>query len=141
MDISEQYDKLLRYCYMRVRNKSLAEDIRQDAFMKFYESKNYHNQGKELAYLYTIARNLCIDYYRKQKDIISDISETYAVCDETDIILEKIEIEQALDKLCVSERELITLKFILELSDADIGKMSGISRFSVHRRLKSVMKN
>lgn len=140
MDISEQYDKLLRYCYMRVRNQSLAEDITQDAFAKFYESTSYHNQGKELPYLYTIASNLCIDYYRKQKDVISDISEACTVCDETDVILTRVEIEQALDKLELSERELVTLKFISELSDADIGKMLGISRFSVHRRIKSVLK-
>ncbi len=140
MDISKQYDKLLSYCYMRVRNQSLAEDIAQEAFVKFFESTGYRNQGKELAYLYTIARNLCIDYYRKQKDVLSDISEKCAVSDETDIILTRIEIEQVLDKLELSERELITLKFISELSDADIGKLFGISRFSVHRRLKSVLK-
>lgn len=140
MDISEQYDKLLRYCYMRVRNKNLAEDITQEAFTKFYESTSYHNQNKEMAYLYTIARNLCIDCYKKQRDMILDISENDSVCDKTDTIIAKIEVEQALDKLCVFERELVTLKFISELSDADIGKMLGISRFSVHRRLKSVLK-
>ena len=74
MDIEQQYDKLLRYCYMKLRDRALAEDLTQETFIKFFESKDYHSIGKEMAYLYTIARNLCIDYFRKHKDeLIEDL--------------------------------------------------------------------
>ena len=30
MDIEQQYDKLLRYCYMKLRDRALAEDLTQE---------------------------------------------------------------------------------------------------------------
>ncbi len=55
MDLKEQYDRLLRYCYMKTKDRSLAEDIVQETFLKFWQSHSYENTGKEMAYLYTIA--------------------------------------------------------------------------------------
>lgn len=65
MDIEEQYDKIFHYCYYRIRDKNVAEDITQKVVLRFYNS-NYVEQQKEIRYLYTIARNLCIDEYRKR---------------------------------------------------------------------------
>ncbi len=69
MDLEEQYDKLYRYCYSKVHQRELAEDITQEAFLRFLESRYYVNNGKSLQYLYTTARNLCIDEYRKKKAV------------------------------------------------------------------------
>ena len=123
MDIEQQYDKLLRYCYMKLRDRALAEDLTQETFIKFFESKDYHSIGKEMAYLYTIARNLCIDYFRKHKDELID----------------RISIEQALDSLTADEREAVVLRFSGELSVEDIAKTMGISRFAVRRRISSAL--
>ena len=65
IEIDEQYDKVYRYCYFRVKNQHLAEDITQETFLRFFESSSYRDAGRPLAYLYTIARNLCIDEFRK----------------------------------------------------------------------------
>ena len=54
MDIEEQYDKIFHYCYYRIRDKNVAEDITQEVFLRFYNS-NYVEQQKEIRYLYTIA--------------------------------------------------------------------------------------
>ena len=61
MDLKEQYEKLLKYCYMKMKDRNLAEDIVQETFLRFWQSKSYRDTGKEMAYLYTIARNLCMD--------------------------------------------------------------------------------
>ncbi len=60
MDLQVQYEKLLRYCYMKTKDRCIAEDIVQETFLRFWQSKSYRDTGKELAYLYTIAKNLCI---------------------------------------------------------------------------------
>ena len=67
LDISEQYDKIYRYCYFKVNDRFLAEDLAQETFLKYFAQNSYVNRGKQLAYLYTIARNLCVDYYRSPK--------------------------------------------------------------------------
>ena len=144
MDIEQQYDKLLRYCYMKLRDRALAEDLTQETFIKFFESKDYHSIGKEMAYLYTIARNLCIDYFRKQKDeLIEDlptkIQEMPESRDKVEDIVDRISIEQALDSLTADEREAVVLRFSGELSVEDIAKTMGISRFAVRRRISSAL--
>ena len=144
MDIEQQYDKLLRYCYMKLRDRTLAEDITQEAFIRFFESKDYHSIGKEMAYLYTIARNLCIDSFRKQKDeMIEDlpakIQEMPESRDKVEDIVDRISIEQALDSLTADEREAVVLRFSGELSVEDIAKSMDISRFAVRRRILSAL--
>ena len=144
MDIEQQYDKLLRYCYMKLRDRALAEDLTQETFIKFFESKDYHSIGKEMAYLYTIARNLCIDYFRKHKDeLIEDlptkIQEMPESRDKEEDIVDRISIEQALDRLTADEREAVVLRFSGELSVEDIAKSMDISRFAVRRRILSAL--
>lgn len=144
MDIEQQYDKLLRYCYMKLRDRTLAEDITQETFIRFFESKDYHSIGKEMAYLYTIARNLCIDSFRKQKDeLIEDlpakIQEMPESRDKVESIDDRVSIEQALDRLTADEREAVVLRFSGELSVEDIAKSMDISRFAVRRRILSAL--
>lgn len=64
MDLKVQYDRLLRYCYMKTNDKYIAQDITQETFLRFWQSHTYEDTGKEMAYLYTIARNLCMDEFR-----------------------------------------------------------------------------
>ena len=144
MDIEQQYDKLLRYCYMKLRDRALAEDLTQETFIKFFESKDYHSIGKEMAYLYTIARNLCIDSFRKQKeemieDLPAKIQEMPESRDKVESIVDRVSIEQALDRLTADEREAVVLRFSGELSVEDIAKSMDISRFAVRRRILSAL--
>lgn len=36
MDIEEQYDKIYRYCYFKLHDMQLAQDITQETFLRFY---------------------------------------------------------------------------------------------------------
>lgn len=144
MDIEQQYDKLLRYCYMKLRDKTLAEDITQETFIRYFESKDYRSVGNEMAYLYTIARNLCIDYFRKQKDepveeVPERAQELQGTGDYAQGLVDRITIEQALDRLDADEREAVVLRYSWELSVKDIAQGMGISRFAVRRRISSAL--
>ena len=61
MDIEEQYDKIYRYCYFKLYDKQLAQDITQETFLRFYRQGLRLDRNKVLPYLYTIAKNLCVD--------------------------------------------------------------------------------
>ncbi|MGN0416013.1 MAG: RNA polymerase sigma factor [Agathobacter sp.] len=139
MNLKEQYEKLLRYCYMKTNDRILAEDIVQEAYLRFWQSHHYKDTGKEMAYLYTIARNLCTDEYRKLKNLnIEDFSDSIACgSSEQEAAITRLAIEKALGNLPEELREIVTLRYISEISTADIGKITGMSRFSVQRRLKT----
>lgn len=65
MNLEEYYNNIYRYCYLHTQNRHTAEDLTQETFLKFLETSNYQDRGKPLAFLYTIARNLCIDHIRQ----------------------------------------------------------------------------
>jgi len=138
MDLKEQYDKLLRYCYMKTKDSLLAEDIVQETFLKFWQSHSYEDTGKEMAYLYTIARNLCVDEFRRKTTLdIEAYPDLPAYRDsEPENVIDGIVIEEALEQLPEDLREIVVLRYACDISAADIGKVMGISRFSVNRRLK-----
>lgn len=136
--ISEQYDKLYRYCYFKTNNVQVAEDITQEAFLKLFESSRYKEIKNPLAFLYTIARNLCIDEYRRKKTV--QIPEDMPADSCEDKIIESVSLNMALDKLTEREREIILLRIVNEVPVEDIGKIYGISRFAVYREVKKILK-
>lgn len=66
MEIEEQYDKIFRFCYYRVHNREIAEDLTQETFLRFMSS-HYEERGEGIRYLYVIARNLCIEESKRRK--------------------------------------------------------------------------
>ena len=64
MDLTEQYEKLLRYCYMKTNDRLLAEDIVQEAYLRFWQSHSYEDTGKEMAckreYLWMCGYYFCV---------------------------------------------------------------------------------
>ena len=140
MDIEEQYDKVYRYCYLRIRHQQTAEDITQEAFLRFLEVHSYREIGKCLAYLYTIARNLCTDYYRKKKEMPLPQDYELAGEDEQDGLIQTMELRKAVKQLKEEEQELILLRYVNDVPINDIGRIMGISRFAVYRRLRICLK-
>lgn len=46
MDFDEQYDKIYRYCYFKLRHQQMAEDITQETFLHFLENSHYCERGE-----------------------------------------------------------------------------------------------
>lgn len=138
-DLEEQYDKIYRYCYFKVQNRETAEDITQETFLRFLENKTYKDTGKSLHYLYTIARNLCIDEYRRQKDepLENEIPENNL----EDHMLTKISLKTALSQLNEIDRELLLLRYVNEVPVSEISKIYGISRFAMYRKILHAVKS
>ena len=55
VDIEEQYEKIYRYCYFKLKNRESAEDITQEAFLRYLERYRFASSETALKYLYTIA--------------------------------------------------------------------------------------
>ena len=146
IEIEEQYDCIYRYCYYRLHHVQKAEDLTQEVFLRYLES-GYLENGRPLAYLYTIARNLCIDEFRKKKEeYIEDCyneerSKYMAEVEFQELLVDTMTLKQALLSLNEEERELIMLRYVNEVGVADLAEIFGISRFSMYRRNKGALKN
>ena len=141
MDYEAQYDKIYRYCYYKVNNAVVAEDITQETFLRFLENSTYKESGRELNYLYTIASNLCIDEYRKRvTEELPENQEQTGSMDMEGNIVEGLVMRQALSRLSSMERELVLLRFVNEVPVKVICELYECSRFALNRKIKQVLK-
>lgn len=133
MDLEEQYDKLYRYCYWKLRSREAAEDVTQETFLRFYADNGYAERGKAMAYLYTIARNLCMDEFRRRPTVPLETAGEPWEDREAETLL-SLSVRAALDGLDEDERELLLLRYANDTPVATLAKLLGLSRFAVYRR-------
>ncbi|MFG6358155.1 MAG: RNA polymerase sigma factor [Acetatifactor sp.] len=140
MDEKALYDKIYRYCYYRLGQVQTAEDITQEAFLRLWECRDYREQGKALQYLYTTARHLCIDEYRRRRaqSLTWEMEEQLAAPAELEPEL-RLGLRQALETLSEDERELLALRYASEIPLGELAKMLGISRFAARRRIMAAL--
>ncbi len=137
LKLEEQYEKIYTFCYFKVYNREIAEDITQDTFLRYFDGAQYLEKGKKLAYLYIIARNLCIDYFRKSAVTIDQSVLSYNKADNLDT---SIAVRIAVSRLSEEDQEMVLLRFTNELRIGEIAEYLGLSRFAVNRRLKTILK-
>lgn len=138
IDLRSQYDKIYRYCYIRVNSREKAEDLTQETFLRFLEKPQYHNKNKDLQYLYTIAGNLCIDEYRRKshEELPDDLQDnSYS----EDNIIMGVTLSDALKSLPDEDREIIMLRYVNDEPVGVISRLYNISRFALNRRIKNIL--
>ena len=129
MDIEEQYDKIYHYCYFKIYDKQLAQDITQETFLRFYKQELNFDSSKHLPYLYTIARNLCIDEFRKKAIESLENFQDEAIYDPCEEWVDNLTLRTIIQKMPLEEQELIFLRYVNEMSITSICSIMGISRF------------
>lgn len=93
-----------------------AEEVMQETYLKVWTlAGSYEPQGKPLAWIFTIARNLCLMRFRQQKHQ-ADMSiyeleerEPGEVCRDIELAPEKLVLLDALSKLKEEERQIVLL--------------------------------
>ena len=134
--IKKQYDKIYRYCYFKLHNRELAEDITQETFLKYLERYRFSSSETALKYLYTIAGHLCIDQYRWPAVLpLEETAEQSSAPSGEDSLLTAIAVRRALGEMTSEEQELLLLRYVNEVPVGVIAKLFGISRFTLRRKL------
>lgn len=148
-DFAEVYERdysyVYNYIYMQVMHRENTEDLVSDVFMKAMAHYDGFDPAKASTrtWLCTIARNCLIDYFRKngrrKTENLEDAPEPSAV-DEYEILKNPInkEVYRLLEQLSPEERELLTMIYVQELKNPQIGEILGINAKAVserHRRL------
>lgn len=141
--IERHYPSILKYCYWKIRSMEDAEDLTQETFFRFCRNTDrFNHESKYIAYMYTIARHLCWDYLRKKKKIqliessemmSRSMNESASMEDQVDN--EQI-VHQLLQTLPKEQRELVFMRFCLDLTYKDIARITGINQWVVQYRIK-----
>jgi RNA polymerase sigma-70 factor (ECF subfamily) len=153
-------DKMYRFIYMKVRNRDLAEDIFQEAFVKIINTLKlgaYNEEGKFLPWAMRIAHNLVIDHFRKSSKMRM-ISESSSSREDFNIFsvlsldeknahetlaygeLEK-QMVGLIDHLPETQRDILVKRLYQEMSFKDIAEMEDISINTALGRMRYALIN
>lgn len=133
---NELYQKyhhdVFQFLFYMVRNKEQAEDLVQEVYIRVFKSYDrFEGKSSEKTWLFSIARNVAIDFFRKQKGWKEKVLEkfdwsTNQVKDEypipEEIAVQKEEIKwvfKCLEYCTMDQRAVIILRYIHDLSIAE----------------------
>ncbi len=151
-ELVEKYQKGVHaLAWRETGDFQVAEEIAQDTFLQAYKKlatlKNTHQFA---GWLYVIARNRCTDWHRRKKPTMQSLEATNSnTLDETAyerFIEEQREkaaaerrrelVKNLLEKLPESERTVMTLYYLGEMTSEAISKFLGVSVNTIKSRLR-----
>lgn len=131
------------YALSVVKNADDARDVLHDAYIKVYESAhNYTSQGKPMAWMFTIVKNLCYTVFRRRSRFVDipdeDIDGHYA--DVTGTAEDKLVIKQMLTLLADDERQIVVMHAMSGLKHKDIARVLDMPLGSVLSKYNRALK-
>jgi RNA polymerase sigma-70 factor (ECF subfamily) len=149
----ERYvDRIYKYVYYRTGNVADAEDLTARIFERAMKNiGSYQEQGVPFsAWLYRIAHNLVANWHRDRSRrtfiALEDVSQLTMIDHGPEFAAQLMEdkeaLREAIGRLHAERQELLMLKFIERLSNAEIGEIMGRSEGAIkslyHRTLLSL---
>jgi len=144
--------QIYRFVFFKVSSHEEAEDITSEVFLKTWHYINSNKETKVNSFsglLYRLARNCIVDFYReKSKRSETDIKGEEEISDfgkweeNFNIQMEGKKTVDALKKLKEEYREIVALRYVEELSVAEIAEITDKGKIAVrvtlHRALKKL---
>ncbi|MFQ5875513.1 MAG: RNA polymerase sigma factor, partial [Dehalococcoidia bacterium] len=141
-------ERVYRHISYRVKVVADVEDLTQEVFMRAWRSIRRYKPGKRpfLAWLYTIAHNLVIDYYRKRarEPLVTLEESPQATSGHEDTNIESFidldVVRRMLARLPADQQQVLMLRFVEGLDYTDVaaalGKSQGAVRVIQFRALR-----
>ena len=148
----KHHKRLYNYFLFKTKNQQVSEDLVQDVFYRMLKYRHtYHRDGKLMSWMFRIARNARIDYFRehsvqpdlieKEDDFLSsdpNPEEKYEQKSEIDLL------RKAIDELPTDKREVIIMSRFNNMRYEEIGKVlgctSGTVKVRVYRAIRELTK-
>lgn len=145
------YDYIYNYFYYHTFQREVTEDLTSITFMKVLEKGNLYDEekAKVITWLLTIAKNVWVDYLRKNRKGVISIEalldrEVPEDKDRFHQIDEQVDIQRILFGLSERERLIILLHYYMDLSYGEIAMQLDITEkcvsVSASRTLRKLQK-
>ncbi len=140
MFVRKYYDEIVKYCGFHCSDPRYTEDLAQETFVHFFRNlSEYRHIGKAKNFLYTIAGNLCRDYFKKAKEMpLEDLklADLEGADEFTQEIVTKLAVEDALKRLPDELRDVVVLYYFQDLKLSEIADILKIGLPLVKYRMK-----
>ncbi len=147
---------VLNFAYRMVRDREQANDLTQETFLRVVkQAKGYSRKAKFTTWLYTIARNLCIDALRRAKHRRhQSLDQPHGGDPEGRTLLERIpgdgadgfertdaaeiasRVQEALASLSDEQREVFLMREFKRLQFKEIAAVVGVSENTIKSRMR-----
>jgi len=140
------FKKIYLFIFFRVGHKEVAEDLAEEVFLKaFTKISSIKEDAAFEGWLYQIARNLVIDYYRQKKSVVAleEIENTLEyetnVVDVLNLQDQQKVLLKHLKELGPEQQVVLKLKFFEDLENSEIAELlhknEGAIRVIQHRAI------
>lgn len=146
---------VFQFLFYMVKNREQAEDLVQEVYIRVLKSyQRFEGKSSEKTWLFSIARNVAIDYFRKQKGWKQRLLEKFDLTTQQlkdpgplpeEFATQKEEIQQmyhCLDLCTVDQRMVLIMRYIHGLSIAETAEALKWTESKVkttqHRALKAL---
>jgi RNA polymerase sigma-70 factor (ECF subfamily) len=136
-----------RAAYLIVRDSSAAEDIAQEAFLNALAALDRFDRRRPFApWLHRIAVNRAIDWSRARSarhevaagdDVLENVAESPSA--DEGLGSATPEFEEALAGLSPEHRAVVVMRYLLEYTPGEIGRMLDLPRGTVNSRLRRAL--
>lgn len=152
MALGELYDRtcasVFGYALSVLKNVQDAEDVMHDLYVLIWSAaEKYRADGKPMAWIMTVTRNLCLQKYReyrKRSDLPQEDWETYLEGNQNMAAEDKLILSECLRILSDEERQIVVLHAVAGFKHKEIGKLLGMPLSTVlskyNRALKKMQK-
>ena len=145
---ADELPRVYNFFRYRVCDHQVAQDLTATTFEKAWRSRDRYrrDRGGFSVWLFTIARNVAVDYYRRRRVDVSpevDVPSAAVPLDEAQQLRDGIQqLKRLLAPLPPRERELVALKYGAGLTNRAIARVTGLSETNVgtilHRLVKQL---
>ncbi len=143
---NENFSYVYNFLYAHTLHKELSEDLTSQTFLNALSHFDSFNAefSSVRTWLCRIAKNLLIDHYRAHpsgRSVPVDEMPEIPAEDEYEILKDPVnrEVSRLLSLLTEEEKDMISLRYFMELSVSDIADMYGISLNAASKRIHRIL--
>lgn len=143
-------DALTRYLSRCWPNPEDIHDLRQETYIRVYESARKHIPASARPFIFSIARNLMADRIRKQRivaiDSVGDLEALNVLVDDlspeqrTLAHQELRQLAEAFDELPEMRRQVVWMRRVDDISQREVAARLGLSEKTVEKHIMKAMR-
>lgn len=138
--VRRYYDEVYYFCCYKTGDQEASYDCTQETFLKVTRYiHRYAEKSRFKGWLFSIARNVCNDYFRGKPPEVPDMESLLEIQEPGNAIASSEtaqDIRQAIKLLTEEQREVVILRFYCDFKVREIAKIIGIPLPTAKSRLK-----